>query len=636
MKNYTLKLLFLIIPFFGFAQNGGELCNQDTAQLRYYKGFYQRTAWISSSTYNAKMGDVSYKSAFYWLALPSNPDATTVRTFSVDACTFRGSLHLGEGSVCTEITQLDANRSCSSAPGVRTYYTGIPADKTYVIEFNTKGRGGIDEDGGENLIWSWKFNGPEACDTPSVTEVTVDYTTNNATIAFTDRDGSAPSGTYEVYLLSEHDETETVDLPLLGNPTKTVFSSPFTLTNLTPNTNYRLWMSKSCANGMGSGFSTDEITYIDTTDQSATAGGTVCDAIVLNVGVKANPYDQNMHSSAYTETDEPQASCHSGSAYQSMWFTFVAPPSGNVRISTDTETPGAVTDTEIALYAQPSSCSDLTTFGAALACDTDSGVHGDGNLSIIEHTGLTPGETYYIQVLAFEGGSYGIEVLEQVGDESSEAPIINIDNVAVEYNMSSATLSSATNGCSVTALKDAWVKFVSPSSGNVLLELITNNDATAYLELYDFVNDVYTALGICVSSSLDIDVAEQTSSSSGFRPLNATTELTSGKTYYVRIVQEDGSAFTSFSLKASNPSTLGIKEIENKGLVMYPNPFQNEFFISSSELPIKTTVYDLTGKEILKLNPKKESFSGIKLESGVYLLKVHFAKKTIVKKIIRL
>ena len=633
MKKTLLNLFFLITPLFAFAQNGGELCNQDTAQLRYYKGFYQRTQYISSSTYNAKMGDVSYKSAFYWLALPSNPDATTARTFSVDACTYRGSLYLGEGSVCTEVTQLDANRSCSSAPGVRTYYTGIPTDKTYVIEFNTKGRGGVDEDGGENLIWSWEFNGPEACDTPDVTDVTVDHSTNNATITFTNGDGSTPSGTYEVYLLSEHDETDTVDLPVLGNPTKTVFSSPFTLTNLTPNTNYRLWISKSCGNGMGSGFATDDATYIDTTDQSATAGGTVCDAIALNVGVKANPYDQNMHSSAYTETDEPQASCHSGFTYQSMWFTFVAPPSGNVRISTDTETQGAVTDTEIALYAQPSSCSDLTTFGAALACDTNSGVHGDGDLSVIEHTGLTAGNTYYVQVNAFGSGSYGIEVLEQVGNESSEAPTIDVDDVAVDFNMSSATLSSATNGCSVTALKDAWIKFVAPSSGNVLLELITNNNATAYLELYDFVSGVYTALGICVANSLGIGI-QPSSSGFGFRPLSS-TQLTSGNTYFVRVVQEDGSPFTSFSLKASNPATLGTQEIENKDVVMYPNPTKDMLFFASVEQLDEVIVFDLTGKERAKHSPTNNSISVKSLEKGVYLLQFNSDNKTVIKKIVK-
>ena len=642
MKNYTLKLFFLIIPFFGFAQNGGELCNQDEAQLKYYKGFYQRTEYISSSTYNAKMGDPSYRSAFYWLALPNHADVTSTRTFKVDACTYRGSLYLGEGSGCSTIPQLDANRSCSSGPGVYTYHGGIPTDKTYIVEFNTKGRGGIDEDGATNLIWSWEFNGPEACDTPDVTEVTMDHSTNNATITFTNGDGSTPSGTYEVYLLSEHDETDTVDLPLLGNPTKTITSSPFTLTNLTPNTNYRLWISKFCdgVNGMGSGFSTDEVTYIDTTDQSATAGGTVCDAIPLRVGVKANPYDQNMHSSAYFETDEPQASCFSGAAYQSMWFTFEAPPNGKVKISTDTEKQGSITDTEIALYEQPSSCSDLTTFGTALACDTNSGVHGDGNLSVIEHTGLTPGDTYYVQVLAFEGGSYGIEVLSPAADEPADAPIIGVDDVALNFDISGTTLTNVTSDCTITALKDAWAKFVAPSSGNVLLELITNNNATAYLELFEFTNGVYNALGICAVSSIDIGIAQQSAAvkfksfNAGIKSFNVSPELSSGNTYFVRIIQEGGNAFESFSLKASN-TTLSTHKITEEPISVFPNPFQNEFFINHSKSLTKAIIYDLTGKETLRLDPKSKSFDGSQLAVGVYLLKADFANGTTTKKIIK-
>lgn len=637
MKHLLHLLIFLLILPTAFSQNGSEICNGSDGQLKYYKGFYQRTQYISSSTYNAKMGDPGYRSAFYWLALPNHDDVTTVRTFSVNACTYRGSLYLGEGSSCTGINQLDANRSCSSGPGVRTYHGGIPADKTYVIEFNTKGRGGIDEDGAEHLIWSWEFNGPEACDTPSITEVAVDHTTNNATISFTERDGSAPSGTYEVYLLSEHDETEYVDLPVLGNPTKTVTSSPFVLTNLTPNTNYRLWISKFCdgINGMGSGFATDDASYIDTTDYGATAGGTVCSAIPLRVGVKANPYDQNMHQSAYTETNEPTATCQSGAAYQSMWFTFEAPPSGKVKISTDTEKQGSVTDTEIALYAAPSSCSDLTTFGTAIACDANSGVHGDGNLSVIEHTGLTPGETYYIQVLAYEVGSYGIEVLSPPADAPVEAPIIGVDDVALNFDISTATLSSVTSDCTITALKDAWVKFVAPSSGNVLLELITNNNATAYLELYEFISGVYTTLGICAASSIDIGVAQQsTSSSLQFRTLTATTELSPGETYYVRVVQEDGSPFESFDLTASS-TTLDISNITNEQFYVYPNPTKSQLFFTQPDQIQEARIFDLTGKQHTAGKPTNGTLNISHLVAGIYMLQLETTVGKKVQKIIK-
>ena len=636
MKNFILNLFFFIVPVFVFAQNGVDLCNQDEGQLKYYKGFYQRTQYISSSTYNAKMGDPGYRSAFYWLALPNHDDVTTARTFSVNACTYRGSLYLGEGSSCTGINQLDANSSCSSAPGVRTYHGGIPADKTYVIEFNTKGRGGIDEDGAEHLIWSWEFNGPEACDTPSITEVAVDHTTNNATISFTERDGSAPSGTYEVYLLSEHDETEYVDLPVLGNPTKTVTSSPFVLTNLTPNTNYRLWISKFCdgINSMGSGFATDDASYIDTTDQGATVGFTVCDAISLDVGVKANPYDQYLGSSATTETDEPTATCHSGFAYQSMWFTFVAPQSGNVRISTDTEKQGIKT-TEIALYAAPSSCSDLTTFGTALACDTDSGVYGDGNLSVIEHTGLTAGDTYYVQVLAFESGAFGIEVLEQVGDEATEAPELEVDASVVDYNIYDATLSSVTTNCSITATKDAFIKFTAPSSGDLTLELLTNTEVAAYLELFEYnSSNVLTSLGVCSSGTLNIDIAQQSSSSRQFQTRATTPKLTPSGTYYIRVVQESGKSFDSFSLSATN-ATLTTDRVVLDQILIYPNPAKGKLFFTQPERIVEARIFDLTGKQHTAGKPTNGTLDISHLDAGIYMLQLETTAGKTVQKIIK-
>lgn len=637
MKHLLHLLIFLLILPTAFSQNGSEICNGSDGQLKYYKGFYQRTQYISSSTYNAKMGDPSYTSAFYNITIPFDGTAAS-RGFYVDACGFyRGSLYLGEtgtSSTCSTVTTLDSNTGCSTGSGTRASYGGgIGTGKTYVIEFNTEGQGSATEDGATNLIWSWYYSGPEACEPPEVTDI--DYVANSATISFTERDGSAPSGTYEVYLLSEYDETEYVDLPVLGNPTQTVTSSPFTLTHLTPNTNYRLWMSKSCGDGLGSGFATDDASYIDTTDYGATAGGTVCSAIPLRVGVKANPYDQNMHQSASTETNEPTATCQSGAAYQSMWFTFEAPPSGKVKISTDTEKQGSVTDTEIALYAAPSSCSDLTTFGTAIACDANSGVHGDGNLSVIEHTGLTPGETYYIQVLAFEGGSYGIEVLSPPADAPVEAPIIGVDDVALNFDISTATLSSVTSDCTITALKDAWVKFVAPSSGNVLLELITNNNATAYLELYEFISGVYTTLGICAASSIDIGVAQQsTSSSLQFRTLTATTELSPGETYYVRVVQEDGSPFESFDLTASN-TTLDISNITNEQFYVYPNPTKSQLFFTQPDQILEARIFDLTGKQHTAGKPTNGTLNISHLVAGIYMLQLETTVGKKVQKIIK-
>lgn len=138
----------------------------------------------------------------------------------------------------------------------------------------------------------------------------------------------------------------------------------------------------------------------------------------------------------------------------------------------------------------------------------------------------------------------------------------------------------------------------------------------------------YSALGICVSSALDIDVAEQTSQSSSFRPLTSSTKLTPENTYFVRIIQQDGSPFTSFSLKASNPSTLGAKEIENKGVLMYPNPTQNQLFFSTTSQVDAVQIFDLSGKELKRTKPKNNAVSVSTLPKGLYMITVSTQEKT--------
>ncbi|MBF8151428.1 choice-of-anchor J domain-containing protein [Winogradskyella sp. F6397] len=144
------------------------------------------------------------------------------------------------------------------------------------------------------------------------------------------------------------------------------------------------------------------------------ANDDICDAIALTV-------DASSTGDAYTtigatgELDEVEGSCFNGGIDTSVWFTFVAPASGEVQVSTDIAG-GTHTDTEIAVYEAPTDCADATTIGAELGCDQDGGVVGNF-LSVLSLTDLTEGETYYIQVDRWGSaaeGTFGIEVFDQV------------------------------------------------------------------------------------------------------------------------------------------------------------------------------------------------------------------------------
>jgi hypothetical protein len=87
----------------------------------------------------------------------------------------------------------------------------------------------------------------------------------------------------------------------------------------------------------------------------------------------------------------------------SIWFTFVAPDCGGVNIATGYL---GLIDWQLAVYSV-GDCGDYSTF-AELGGNDDSGI---GLSPALELEGLTPGETYYVQVDGFSGTSGIDEIL---------------------------------------------------------------------------------------------------------------------------------------------------------------------------------------------------------------------------------
>lgn len=143
------------------------------------------------------------------------------------------------------------------------------------------------------------------------------------------------------------------------------------------------------------------------------ANDNLCNAIALTVDGDSTGNAYSL-TSATAETGEPAAACFNGGVNGSTWFSFVAPASGEVTVSTDIAG-GSLTDSEIAVYAGTGvTCADLATLGAALGCDQDSGTVVNYN-SILSVTALTPGDTYYIQVDRWgtaTAGTFGLTVVD--------------------------------------------------------------------------------------------------------------------------------------------------------------------------------------------------------------------------------
>lgn len=143
------------------------------------------------------------------------------------------------------------------------------------------------------------------------------------------------------------------------------------------------------------------------------------DAISLVVGAPCSgAVYSNISATLNTSgtTSEPYPYCNTNSAGEhSVWFSFTAPSSGAVKITTDNGAAGSLNDTKIGLFAA-TSASDYSTF-TILACDDDNGRDNDTTdyLSTIFATGLSQGTTYYIEVDGYaddDEGTFCLQVQE--------------------------------------------------------------------------------------------------------------------------------------------------------------------------------------------------------------------------------
>ena len=159
----------------------------------------------------------------------------------------------------------------------------------------------------------------------------------------------------------------------------------------------------------------------------APSNDNVCNAIPLTIGAACNGY-------AYTtidatlEPNEPQpVTCFS--ATKTVWFSFVAPPSGYVKITTTNASPGV--EMGRAVYYPYGLCNHLDSL-ILLNCSDDQ--YTNSTLSC----GLLPGETFYIQVAAntapFED-DFCIEITEEtLANAGPDQVLCNVTSTTLAGN----------------------------------------------------------------------------------------------------------------------------------------------------------------------------------------------------------
>ena len=165
-----------------------------------------------------------------------------------------------------------------------------------------------------------------------------------------------------------------------------------------------------------------------------------------------------------------------------VWFSFVAPAGGSVRIQTVS---GTMTDSGMALYSTATgACSSTSTL---LNCDDDSGA---GSMSLIDYSGLIAGRTYYVRVWKYLSGKGTFQIC--------------VMSMSISSTLNNTTCSSMSPICSgspifFTALATGTSAPVGPNYDCLITQ---PNPTWFYLEI-----DNPGLLSVDISANDDIDYA---------------------------------------------------------------------------------------------------------------------------------
>jgi hypothetical protein len=356
----------------------------------------------------------------------------------------------------------------------------------------------------------------------------------------------------------------------------TIANPPPLLTNmnipgsqtLLPGTNY-FWLSYDIRAGAAGGNNVNSGCYratIDGVNHNCTTvfpsgGRTIivppanddpCDAELLPVSSGVCNYTTR-HNIDATDSGLPVPGCSSYSG-QDVWFKAVVPASG--RLIADLDVAGGPTDWAMAWYTGPD-CNNLTE----LECDDDQSQNGmmpmicrTGMLCTVpgdcgQNATLTPGDTVWIRVWEYGGGSTGLFDIcvyepNPPGPPSNCSSPTNIASLPYTANNLTTCCKqndyTPTDGCANSYMDGEDYMFTYTPSVNQLIN-ITISGTGSYTGVF-VTDDCPDAGGVnCIA---------QNTNSSG-NPFLCDVSLDAGTTYYIMVDTDPTPNCTNFNIQVS-------------------------------------------------------------------------------------
>jgi len=181
-----------------------------------------------------------------------------------------------------------------------------------------------------------------------------------------------------------------------GDPTHPNFTNGSTASNLQPLTSYEFYVRANC--GI-SGSSDWAGPYVFTTKPPAIVNDDCINAIALTTGADfADHMIVASNIDATTSAGVRVPNCAAAGFGGDVWFSVVVPADGNITIELQQNPGSPINDTGLSVYTGV--CGGLTL----LNCDDESGI---GSFSMLNLSGLTPGQTIYARAWEYANDAFG-------------------------------------------------------------------------------------------------------------------------------------------------------------------------------------------------------------------------------------
>ena len=206
----------------------------------------------------------------------------------------------------------------------------------------------------------------------------------------------------------------------------------------------------------------------------------------------------------------------------------------------------------------------------------------------------------------------------------------SVSEISVAGNATTAYLGNACQGIVLNAGVDASAF----TNLHVDIYIEAGTDLTSSVFNLKFVNQPGAAaleINLNVASSpaliagqwLSVDLTVDLTSFTGFKEFGITSNL-NNKVWYDNLYAYKG-------------TPLSVGEIDEFNFVTYPNPVENTLNVSAGVVVDGISIYDLTGREVMRANPNSAAFNldVSSLNKGMYLVKVKAGEQELTTKLVK-